>query len=166
MTEKFDSVNHPSHYTCYEHEVIELTEKLDFCLGNAVKYILRADHKGNKAEDLRKVAWYLSRILSCGENWFEGLLPDSEDDESYEIEKLVESFGNLTLIALIDAIACEDDVAVNGVIYWLRSEADDYEKEEGYEARIRELEEENRRLAEERFDPFPITTTYRLVVSL
>ena len=54
-----DPVNHPSHYTCYEHEVIELSSQLSFCMGNVVKYILRADHKGKKTEDLRKALWYL-----------------------------------------------------------------------------------------------------------
>lgn len=61
---KNDPVNHPSHYADhYEHEVIELTEKLDFCLGNAVKYILRAPYKGHEAEDLKKAKWYLKRIV-------------------------------------------------------------------------------------------------------
>lgn len=60
---KNDPVNHPSHYADhYEHEVIELTEKLDFCLGNAVKYILRAPYKGHEAEDLKKARWYLKRV--------------------------------------------------------------------------------------------------------
>ncbi len=61
---KNDPVNHPSHYADhYEHEVIELTEKLDFCLGNAVKYILRAPYKGNEVEDLKKARWYVNRII-------------------------------------------------------------------------------------------------------
>lgn len=60
---KNDPVEHPAHYCQYEHEVIELTEKLDFCLGNAVKYILRAPYKGHEAEDLKKARWYLKRIV-------------------------------------------------------------------------------------------------------
>ena len=63
MTE-YDPVNHPKHYTQYEHEVIELTEQLGFCLGNAVKYILRAPYKGSMLEDLKKAEWYLNRLLS------------------------------------------------------------------------------------------------------
>lgn len=43
-----DPVNHPSHYTQYEHEVIELTEQPDFCVGNACKYILRSPYKSNE----------------------------------------------------------------------------------------------------------------------
>ena len=61
---KYDPVNHPKHYTQYEHEVIELTEQLGFCLGNAVKYILRAPYKGNELEDLKKAGWYLNRLLA------------------------------------------------------------------------------------------------------
>lgn len=57
--EKYDPVNHPAHYTQYKHEVIELTGQLDFCLGNAVKYILRAPFKGSEEQDLQKARWYL-----------------------------------------------------------------------------------------------------------
>ncbi len=60
---KNDPVEHPAHYCQYEHEVIELTEKLGFCLGNAVKYILRAPYKGHEAEDLKKARWYVNRII-------------------------------------------------------------------------------------------------------
>lgn len=58
-----DPVNHPSHYTQYKREVIDLTEKLSFCVGNACKYILRAPYKGREAEDLRKAQWYVTRSL-------------------------------------------------------------------------------------------------------
>lgn len=61
--EEVDMVSHPPHYNCYEHEVIELTSQLDFCMGNVAKYILRADHKGRKAEDLKKALWYLEYLL-------------------------------------------------------------------------------------------------------
>lgn len=61
--EEVDMVAHPPHYNCYEHEVIELTSQLDFCMGNVAKYILRADHKGRKAEDLKKALWYLEYLL-------------------------------------------------------------------------------------------------------
>lgn len=59
-----DPVNHPPHYTWLNGiEVIEITENLNFCLGNAVKYILRADHKGKPVEDLLKSIWYIEREL-------------------------------------------------------------------------------------------------------
>lgn len=60
-----DKVNHPSHYNKGIYEVINVIEdwNLGFNLGNAVKYIARANHKGNKVEDLKKAAWYLDRAI-------------------------------------------------------------------------------------------------------
>ena len=59
-----DPVNSPSHYTWGPVEVIEITERLGFCLGNVIKYVLRADHKGKPVEDLKKARWYLDREIS------------------------------------------------------------------------------------------------------
>lgn len=61
--EKSDPVNHPSHYMWLPVEVIEITEHLNFCLGNVIKYTLRADHKGKPLEDLKKARWYLDREI-------------------------------------------------------------------------------------------------------
>ena len=62
-----DNVNHPSHYNTGKIEVIEAIEdwKLDFCLGNAVKYIARAGKKDpNKTiEDLEKAKWYIQHEI-------------------------------------------------------------------------------------------------------
>lgn len=60
-----DPVNHPSHYTSHPSgiETIQITEHMDFCLGNAIKYIMRADHKGNKVQDLEKAVWYIKREI-------------------------------------------------------------------------------------------------------
>ena len=44
-------------------DVIEAFD-LDFRLGNAVKYILRARKKGQFEVDLEKAAWYLRRAIS------------------------------------------------------------------------------------------------------
>ena len=64
MDEKLeDVVNHPKHYTQYPVEVIEITENLNFCKGNAVKYILRAEFKGNEIQDLEKSRWYIEREI-------------------------------------------------------------------------------------------------------
>lgn len=67
-----DLVNHPPHYTAHPArcecgkgvECIQITEHMGFCLGNAVKYIWRADLKGNAIEDLRKARWYLDREIA------------------------------------------------------------------------------------------------------
>lgn len=58
-----DNVNHPKHYTHLPIEAIEITEHFNFCMGNALKYIIRADHKGNPIEDLKKAAWYINREI-------------------------------------------------------------------------------------------------------
>ncbi|GAB2702499.1 hypothetical protein BKA24_001668 [Microbacterium marinum] len=61
-----DAVNHPSHYTRFPGvEVIDLTEHLNFCRGNAVKYIARAGAKdpAREIEDLEKARWYIDREI-------------------------------------------------------------------------------------------------------
>ena len=60
-----DNVNHPPHYKVGGIETIDFIEakKLNYNLGNAVKYITRADHKGNRNEDLQKALWYINREL-------------------------------------------------------------------------------------------------------
>lgn len=65
-----DAVNHPSHYTKHPSgiECIQVTEHMGFNLGNAVKYIWRADLKGNTIEDLRKAQWYIDRELAKRQN--------------------------------------------------------------------------------------------------
>lgn len=59
-----DPVNHPRHYTAHPSgvECIEITEHMNFNLGNATKYIWRADDK-NGIEDLEKAAWYINREI-------------------------------------------------------------------------------------------------------
>lgn len=60
-----DAVNHPKHYTTHPSgvECIQITEHMGFCLGNAIKYIWRADLKQDAIEDLKKAAWYLQREI-------------------------------------------------------------------------------------------------------
>jgi hypothetical protein len=64
-THHTDMVNHPPHYKAGGIETIDFIEAkgLGYHLGNVVKYITRADHKGNKLEDLKKAQWYLSRAI-------------------------------------------------------------------------------------------------------
>jgi hypothetical protein len=61
-----DMVNEPPHYKTGGVETIDFIEakKLDYNLGNVVKYITRADHKGDKYEDLCKARWYLNRAIA------------------------------------------------------------------------------------------------------
>lgn len=58
-----DPVNHPAHYVADGLEAIQVIEafQLNYRLGNVVKYVLRADLKGNRQQDLEKALWYLKR---------------------------------------------------------------------------------------------------------
>ena len=61
-----DNVNHPAHYKVGGIETIDFIEakQLNYNLGNVVKYIARADNKGNRKEDLLKARWYLNREIA------------------------------------------------------------------------------------------------------
>jgi hypothetical protein len=63
---KSDMVNHPPHYKAGGIETIDFIEakNLGYNLGNVVKYVSRADLKGNKLEDLQKAKWYLERAIA------------------------------------------------------------------------------------------------------
>jgi hypothetical protein len=63
---KVDLVNSPSHYQGNKFEVIDIIDdfNLSFNTGNAIKYILRADKKGNQKQDLLKAIWYLEHELN------------------------------------------------------------------------------------------------------
>lgn len=56
---------HPSHYKAGGLEAIDVIEAfgLNFRLGNAIKYILRAGRKGAIVEDLKKARWYINREI-------------------------------------------------------------------------------------------------------
>ena len=64
-----DMVNHPPHYNQGGVETIEGIKAalgdsfVDYCRGNALKYIWRCDHKGTKSQDLKKAVWYLERAI-------------------------------------------------------------------------------------------------------
>lgn len=59
-----DPIN-PNHYRQHPAgiECITITEHMNFCLGNAIKYIWRAGLKGDAIEDLRKAAFYIDREI-------------------------------------------------------------------------------------------------------
>lgn len=60
-----DAVDHPPHYNAHPSgvECIDVVEHMGFNLGNAIKYVWRADLKGDAVEDLRKARWYLDREI-------------------------------------------------------------------------------------------------------
>ncbi len=65
----YEQVNSPSHYGGADnpYEVIKVIEAwgLDFCLGNAVKYIARSGKKpgADTVTDLEKAAWFVQRAI-------------------------------------------------------------------------------------------------------
>jgi hypothetical protein len=96
MSKENDNVNHPKHYT--EHpsgvECIQVTEHMNFCLGNAVKYIWRAGLKKDAIEDLKKAIWYCEREIkriSSGES------DKIEEYKEKAREIKVTPYGNLVL---------------------------------------------------------------------
>lgn len=89
MEQKEERVQHPSHYTWLKDlcgvEVIDITRHMDFDLGNATKYILRAGHKSEQGysdrqkaiEDLEKAIFYIKDEIE---------LIKSEDYEQDEVK--------------------------------------------------------------------------------
>ena len=67
-----EAVNHPKYYGGKDKplEVINIINhyKLNFELGNLIKYVLRADNKGNRKQDLQKALWYLQYEINKDEN--------------------------------------------------------------------------------------------------
>lgn len=60
------NVNHPSHYNQNPSgiECIDVVEHLPYNIGNAIKYLWRADLKQNHKEDLEKAIWCIQREIS------------------------------------------------------------------------------------------------------
>lgn len=59
-----ENVDHPKHYNSHPSgvECITVVEHMTFNIGNAIKYLWRADHK-NGLEDLKKAEWYVRREI-------------------------------------------------------------------------------------------------------
>lgn len=73
-----DNVNHPAHYTQWPIEVINLTERETFLIGNILKYALRAGAKSGSTygEDMAKARWYARRHvdnIAARDSWQSGL---------------------------------------------------------------------------------------------
>lgn len=88
-----DNVNKPPHYTAHPSgvECIQITEHMNFCLGNALKYIWRAGLKQNEVEDLKKAVWYLNREIERLENGKEERMGESHTVKHRESNKPIES---------------------------------------------------------------------------
>jgi len=60
-----ERVNHPHHYNQHPSgiEAIDVIEHMSFNIGNAVKYLWRADFKEDAVEDMQKAVWYITREI-------------------------------------------------------------------------------------------------------
>lgn len=67
-----EHVEHPAHYNSLGAqcpgcgrpiECIDVVGVMSFALGNAVKYVWRADFKGRSIEDLKKARFYLDHEI-------------------------------------------------------------------------------------------------------
>lgn len=91
-----ERVNHPSHYALPNGlEALDIARYLDFNLGNAVKYIVRAGKKteegisadDKKLEDLKKAVFYLNDEIN--------MLKKQYDDYVDVIRELVDSSSSV-----------------------------------------------------------------------
>ena len=113
-----DLVNHPQHYAeHYDHEVIELTQHLSFCQGNAVKYILRAPFKGTELLDLQKAEWYVRRMVDefSADECRAQVIARRESFSS-----ILCSFRNALVTELVLACCRGDKTSLNAVLSDLR----------------------------------------------
>lgn len=75
VASEHDPVNHPSHYMLFPGiESIDIIQRsltpeqfAGFCMGNALKYRLRAGEKGDAVEDLGKANWYRDKLKEVSE---------------------------------------------------------------------------------------------------
>jgi hypothetical protein len=106
MNEKQETVNHPQHYVGHPSgiECIEVVEHMNFCIGNAIKYLWRADLKGKAIEDLEKARWYIDREIQRRNK----KKPMSDSDNIRKIKSTVYGFvpednGSTILVASSEA---------------------------------------------------------------
>ena len=119
-----ENIKHPSHYTKYGVEVIEITKHMSFCRGNVVKYCCRAGLKDptKELEDLLKAREYLDyeiELVRSKESPLERVTPSLSPQckrsfsEWYEEMTLPGNFGVLQAI--------KSDCARKGIVlvkYW------------------------------------------------
>lgn len=124
MSELDKNVDHPQHYLNakvhmdLDFEPIDLCENYNFCIGNALKYVLRADFKGKRLEDLMKADWYLHRELEALEqdpdNWvspkdFNRYLYKAFRESNHFVALILNENGYYTVESLSKAIEAIED---------------------------------------------------------
>lgn len=93
---KYESIDHPDHYQSSQIEAIDVIENygLDFSLGNAVKYILRAGRKPESSyvEDLSKASWYINREIERVKKYETDSRQEPQDVHLSEVREHAPSF--------------------------------------------------------------------------
>lgn len=100
-----ERVNHPKHYNAHPSgvECIDVIENFMGNLANAVKYLWRAGHKGDRREDLQKARWYVEREMERSIRFY----PDMPLDDQERVLLLVERFcASEPNKNIRDAVAC------------------------------------------------------------
>lgn len=129
-TETNDPVNHPKHYTDHASgiECILLTEQLNFNLGNAFKYLHRADLKGATVQDLEKSYWYvdreLERIPPATRDWtgYIGTVFNRENWDALAQRYLeAEESGNVWIAKHL-ILECSNPDDLRSVLFYIRAE--------------------------------------------
>lgn len=122
-----EMVNHPAHYNFGKHEVIDLVKHFNFVPGNAIKYILRAPHKGKTAEDFAKALWYVRHWRDNGN--YELLEPEVLE----EVQNIAQDFGNIDALEFINIVtgqtyqhggARQEDFILDSIIKSLESKSE------------------------------------------
>lgn len=89
-----DPVSHPSYYTSHPSgvECISITRRMNFSLGNALKYVWRHRDKGNPVQDLAKarqyLRWFMEDVLD------QGAIPPAGDEAARLLTKVMENESN------------------------------------------------------------------------
>ncbi len=134
-----DPVNSPIHYRSSPSgiECIEVVEHMNFCRGNATKYIWRAGQKGDELEDLKKARWYLDREIARVEKegpsgniekTIEALQEEetSREEADREVEKVIQSLqGDTGDIGEQISLALD---AIESTVHVLREEVNSREE--------------------------------------
>lgn len=117
----------PEHYKAESVEIegrhfepIDLCECYNFCLGNAVKYILRASHHRDGIKlNYEKACWYLKRLLEQDALGYTNLFP--EGDNRYNASKILAVYRSKfpALKLLFDTSGAVSSISIENTLNFL-----------------------------------------------
>ena len=110
-----DQVNHPPHYNGHPSgvEAIDICECLTFSLGNALKYVWRAKHKGIEEIDLQKALWYLEREERAQK--IDNSTCEIDDHVRFNVQKVLDNEESTSMLGKFLAVFVTIDVADSGI---------------------------------------------------